>query len=164
VPSFPFLCLPGFFLFGKNRLSFLYPPLLPPTGSDSSTRIMFLEQFHNESIAVVLSSSRGTTRRRTETAIFRRGFSASLSLFFFSLLSFARKIKNRAKVRRFRANFALAREPSIVRREPRTIMNYLAAAVSCRADRDDGLFFFPGSDGFRFSADAVNSAGRSRGS
>lgn len=26
-----------------------------------------------------------------------------------------------------------------------------------------GLFFFPGSDGFRFSADAANSAGRSRG-
>lgn len=168
MPSSPLPVSP-IFLFEKKKqfIPFLYPLLLPPTGSDSSTRIMFLERFHEESAAVVaavLSSSRATERWRAETVILPREIALFLLLFLFLTLTLFCSRKRESRERGGFAPISHSRAiPRSIRREPRAIMNYLAAAVSCRAGRDGGLFFFPGSDGFRFSADAANSASRSRG-
>lgn len=124
-------------------IPFLHPPLLPPTGSDSSTRIMFLERISRRNRPPFPSSSRDEqrARERKESDLPRRGISRFSPSFLLSRLREPRESEGGGASH---ADFALARAiPRSVRREPRAIMNYLAAAVSCRAGRDGGSLLLP---------------------
>lgn len=84
---------------------FLFLSLLPPTGSDSSTRIIFLEGVYDEP--------------PPPSPLYSRFFRASGK----------KRREKKRKLPRDRANAGNARISSI-RREPRAIMDYLCALVS----------------------------------